>query len=142
MRVLIADDQRDAGASLADLVRLCRHEVVGVVTSGLEAMTAYTSRQPDIVLMDYWMAKLNGATACRNILAKDPAARIIFVSGGVSPAEVADLGAVTVLTKPVGLQRLYDALQTAANLPVDLPFSTEASPDLSDALSTSSRSAA
>ncbi len=142
MRVLIADDQRDAGASLADLVRLCRHEVVGVVTSGLEAMAAYTNRRPDIVLMDYWMSKLNGATACRNILAKDPAARIIFVSGGVSPAEVADLGAVTVLTKPVGLHRLYDALHAAASRPVNLPISEEVSPDMTEALTVPAQSAA
>src|SRR6266404_3461510 len=81
MRVLIADDQRSVGTSLADLVSCCNHEVVEVVGSGLDAIQAYTRHQPDVVLMDYWMPKLNGATACRNILAKHPSAKIILVSG-------------------------------------------------------------
>ena len=38
MRVLIADDQKSVGTSLADLVRLRQHEVVEVVGSGLEAL--------------------------------------------------------------------------------------------------------
>src|SRR2546430_16841013 len=81
MRVLIADDQKSVGTSLADLVRLCRHEVVEVVGSGVEAIQAYGRHHPDVVLMDYQMPKLNGATACRNIMAKYPEAPVILVSG-------------------------------------------------------------
>src|SRR3981189_1143314 len=80
VRILIADDQRGVGTTLAAMVAICQHEVVEVVGSGLEAIQAYDKYKPDLVLMDYWMAKLNGATACRNILAKDPTARIILVS--------------------------------------------------------------
>jgi two-component system chemotaxis response regulator CheY len=125
MRVLIADDQRDAGTTLADLVRLCQHEVVGVVASGLEAVTAYSNRRPDIVLMDYWMSKLNGVTACRNILAKDPTARIIFVSGILELGDFPDLATFTVLTKPVGLNRLYDALHALSGSTSTEPSTSE-----------------
>jgi CheY-like chemotaxis protein len=118
MRVLIADDQKDVGTSLADLVTHCNHEVVGVVSSGFEAIQAYSRHRPDAVLMDYWMSKLNGATACRNILAKDPAARIILVSGSPPNTDMRDSGAVAVLLKPVNLHGLYAALYTAANPPV------------------------
>jgi CheY-like chemotaxis protein len=112
MRVLIADDQKSVGTSLAELVRLCQHEVVEVVGSGLEAIHAYERHHPDVVLMDYYMPKLNGATACRNIVAKHPTARVILVSG--SPQEIADSGALTVLIKPVRLDQLYAALYDAA----------------------------
>ncbi len=100
MRVLIADDQRSVGTSLAELVRHCNHEIVGVVGSGVEAIQAYSLHHPDVVLMDYWMPKLNGATACRNIIAKDPTARIILVSGW-SPSNgiVGDSGAVALLSE-------------------------------------------
>jgi two-component system chemotaxis response regulator CheY len=111
MRVLIADDQKSVGTSLAELVRRCQHEVVEVVTSGLEAIHAYARHRPDVVLMDYQMPKLNGATACRNIVAKYPDARIILVSG--SPKEIAGSGAVALLLKPVQLDRLYAALYDA-----------------------------
>ncbi|MDQ2919847.1 MAG: response regulator transcription factor [Verrucomicrobiota bacterium] len=114
MRILIADDQKSVGTTLAALVCGCKHEVVEVVGSGLEAIHAYSRHRPDVVLMDYWMSKLNGATACRNILAKDPAARIILVSGFDPGGEARDAGAIAVLQKPVGLRRLEEALEVAA----------------------------
>lgn len=112
MRVLIADDQKSVGASLAELVKRCQHEVVEVVTSGLEAIQAYGRHQPDVVLMDYQMPKLNGATACRNIVAKYPDARVILVSG--APREIADSRATAILMKPVNLDQLYAALYDAS----------------------------
>jgi len=115
VRVLIADDQKSVGTSLAELVRLCHHEVVEVVGSGLEAIQAYGRHKPDVVLMDYQMPKLNGATACRNIMAKYPDARVILVSG--SSKEIAGSGALTLLIKPVKLDQLYSALYDAAHPP-------------------------
>ncbi|MEO5722477.1 MAG: response regulator transcription factor [Chthoniobacterales bacterium] len=114
MRILIADDQKTVGTTLAALVCRCKHDVVEVVGSGLEAIQAYERHKPDIVLMDYWMSKLNGATACRNILAKDPTARVILVSGWSPGSEPIDSGAIAVLQKPVGLARLEEALIAAA----------------------------
>lgn len=125
MRILIADDQKSVGASLADLVSLCQHEVVEIVGSGLEAIQAYSRHHPDIVLMDYWMSKLNGATACRNIRARDPGARIILVSGCSACEDAIDAGAIAVLAKPVGLRRLQDALE-AARRPMSISISRAA----------------
>jgi two-component system chemotaxis response regulator CheY len=113
MRVLIADDQKSVGTTLAHLVLECNHEVVEVVGSGLEAIQAYTRHNPDIVLMDYWMSKLNGGTACRNILAKNPSARVILVSGWSHLRDLDDSGAVAVLAKPVDIGQLEYALNTA-----------------------------
>ncbi len=113
MRVLIADDQKTVGTTLADLVTHCNHEVVEVVGSGFEAIQAYTRHHPDVVLMDYWMSKLNGATACRNILAKDPFARVILVSGWSPTTDLSESGAVSILSKPVSLHLLEEALNAA-----------------------------
>jgi CheY-like chemotaxis protein len=118
MRVLIADDQKSVGTTLADLVTHCNHEVVEVVGSGFEAIQAYSRHQPDIVLMDYWMSKLNGATACRNILAKDPMARVILVSAWAPTSDLDQSGAVAVLSKPVDLTQLMDALNASTSLPI------------------------
>ena len=122
MRVLIADDQRDVGRSLADLVRCCNHDIVAVVGSGLEAIQAYTRYHPDLVLMDYRMPKFNGATACRNILSKDPLARIILVTGWSPSDEAGASGAIAILPKPVDFERLNATLQSVAQmLPVPSP---------------------
>jgi two-component system chemotaxis response regulator CheY len=118
MRVLIADDQKSVGTTLAELVVHCDGEVVEVVGSGLEAIQAYTRHQPDVVLMDYCMSKLNGATACRNILARDPDARVILVSGMYGPTDVASSGAAAMLQKPIGLGRLAEVLHSVAKRPV------------------------
>jgi DNA-binding NarL/FixJ family response regulator len=58
------------------------------------------------------MPKLNGATACRNIVSKYPDARVILVSG--HPHEVANSGALAILMKPVNLDQLYAALYDAS----------------------------
>src|SRR5438477_12186393 len=114
MRILIADDQRSVGTTLAALVSHCQHEVVEVVGSGLEAIQAYDRYKPDVVLMDYWMAKLNGATACRNIVSKDPGARVILVSAWSPTEHPEDSGAIAVLAKPVDLELLEKAFTNAA----------------------------
>jgi two-component system chemotaxis response regulator CheY len=114
MRVLIADDQKGVGVTLAALVENCGHEVVQVVGSGLEAIQAYTRLKPDVVLMDFSMPRLNGATACRMILSKDPNAKIVIVTAAPGPAAEADTGAIAIIAKPVDLGRLYAALYDAA----------------------------
>ena len=118
MRVLIADDQKSVGTTLATLVSHCNHQVVEVVGSGFEAIQAYTRHHPDLVLMDYWMSRLNGATACRNILARDPSARVILVSGWSPATELGSSGAMAVLSKPVHLERLAEILDYVERQPV------------------------
>ena len=113
MRVLVADDQKNVGTSLAELVGQCAHEVVQVVGSGFEAIQAYARHQPDVVVMDYRMPKLNGATACRYILANHPHARIILISGWASH-HLTGIGALSVLEKPITLDQLQIALEAAS----------------------------
>jgi CheY-like chemotaxis protein len=111
MRVLIADDQPTVASTLALLVNAARHHVVKVVSSGAEAIQAYHTCRPDIVLMDYSMAKLNGGTAARYILAEDPGARIVFVTSRLAE-DLAGEGAIGFLQKPVELKELEELLNS------------------------------
>ncbi len=117
MRVLIADDEKAFSSVLADLVRSCGHEVVGVVHSGLDAIRSYRLHKPDVVLMDFAMAKLNGLTACRNILSEDPGGCILFLSGFGERSELTpeSSGALAVLQKPINRARLEEVLHDAAS---------------------------
>jgi len=110
--VLIAEDNKLVAATLAAMLGASNHEVVEMVGSGLEAIQAYERHKPDVVIMDYLMDRLNGLTACRNILARDPAARIILVSGALGPRELSltRSGACAILQKPVTVQQLHDLL--------------------------------
>jgi CheY-like chemotaxis protein len=115
MRVLIADDQKGVGTTLAALVSTCDHEVVEVVGSGFEAIQAYHRHRPDVVLMDYHMPRLNGATACRNILSRYPMANVILVSGVAGAEDLSHSGATAVLSKPIDLASLKILLSAPAS---------------------------
>jgi len=117
VRVLIADDEKSFSAVLADLVRACGHDVVSVVHSGLDAIRAYRQHKPDVVLMDFAMARLNGLTACRNILSEDPDGCILFLSGVSEREELTPQysGALAVLQKPISRVRLEEVLRDAAS---------------------------
>jgi CheY-like chemotaxis protein len=88
------------------LVSECDHEVVEVVGSGFEAIQAYHRHQPDVVLMDYHMPRLNGATACRNILSRYPNANVILVTGVAGAKDLPRSGSIAILSKPVDLAKL------------------------------------
>ena len=112
MRVLIVDDDKVFARLLAQLVGICQHEVADVVSSGLEAIRSYQKNTPDVVLMDFDMEKLNGLTACRNILSHDPAGRVVFLSGIASAVDLSPAysGAIAVLSKPITAQQLKELL--------------------------------
>lgn len=65
-RLLIADDLKDSADSLAMLLKLIGHEV-RVAYDGEEAVLAAESFQPEVILLDIGMPKLNGYDACRSI---------------------------------------------------------------------------
>lgn len=111
MRVLIVDDDRAFATTFAALVASCGHEVVDVVFSGLDAIRSYTKHRPAVVLMDYQMGRLNGLTACRNILSSDPAGRVVFLSGiGDEESLGSESGAVAFLRKPIKVAELQSVL--------------------------------
>ena len=124
MRVLIAEDDKAVAGTLAAMVRSSKHEVVEIVGSGLDAIHAYERHKPDVVVMDYLMSRLNGVTACRNILAKDPAARIILVSGAIGPKELSlsHSGAIAILQKPISVAQIQEVLDTLASHQTLPPF--------------------
>lgn len=82
MRVVIADD---AAASRL----LMRHtlqtsgafDVVGEAADGLEAVDLAAQQQPDLVLLDLIMPRLDGPEAASRIRAVSPSARIVILSG-------------------------------------------------------------
>src|SRR3954471_22414092 len=68
-RVLVADDNVDAGESLAMLLRLDGHEVE-LASNGSDAVELFDRMKPEIAILDIGMPGLNGYEVARRIRQK------------------------------------------------------------------------
>ena len=81
IRILIADDQRLFRQSLKYLIEQEKEiKVVGEAANGQDACTLAQELNPDIVLMDVDMPKLDGIDAARLILERKPKTKILMLS--------------------------------------------------------------
>lgn len=79
--VLLVDDQelfREIARSMFESTG--DFKVVAEAVDGIEAVNAYARYNPDFVLMDVQMARMNGIEAARHILQNDPRANVVLIS--------------------------------------------------------------
>jgi CheY-like chemotaxis protein len=65
-RILVADDNLDAGESLAMLLRLDGHEVE-LATNGTDALHLFERTRPEVAILDIGMPGLNGYEVAQRI---------------------------------------------------------------------------
>jgi two-component system LytT family response regulator len=109
LRVLIVDDEAPARMAVrAGLAQVGGVEVVGECANGFEAVKAVADTQPDVVLLDVQMPKLDGFEVLELI---DRAVPVVFVTAYDEFALRAfDVHAVDYLLKPFTDRRLAEAL--------------------------------
>lgn len=118
VRVLIADDAADLRLLLRHrLRREERFEVVAEACDGAEAVDLAVRHQPDVVVLDLSMPRLDGLQAAQRIRSEVPEARIVVLSGYPEAAmreQALAAGAVAYVEKDADLAPLCDAIRTAA----------------------------
>ena len=78
-RVLVVDDNRDAAESLAMFLKLSGHDTY-IAHDGLEAVDKAAQLNPDIILLDIGLPKINGLEAARRIRKQSQGNRPVLVA--------------------------------------------------------------
>jgi CheY-like chemotaxis protein len=78
-RILVADDNEDAAMSLALILSMLGHET-RTANDGLEAIEIAEQFQPDVVLLDIGMPKLNGYETARRLRQKARGEQLLLVA--------------------------------------------------------------
>jgi CheY-like chemotaxis protein len=118
MRVLIVDDCKDTVDSLSILLGIWGHEV-RVAYDGATALTTAGSFQPEVVLLDILLPRLNGYQVARQLrqLPEMSGAMLVAVSGYAENDDFAksqEAGFDRQLVKPVELDELQRLLAQRA----------------------------
>ena len=79
MRILVVDDNRDAAASLAMVLRMLGADV-RIAHDGQSAIDAFASSDPAVVLLDIGMPEMNGYEVARTLRARFPERRAALVA--------------------------------------------------------------
>jgi len=120
VRLIIADDDRDAAETLAELLRLLVARPIEIVLAfdGKEALAATTSRAPlpDAVIMDIQMPRMDGLNAAIEIRSAlgSSAPTLIAMTGHLGIPKVAGVSGAFdhVLLKPVNVDKLLRLLRS------------------------------
>jgi two-component system chemotaxis response regulator CheY len=91
-------------------------EICGEAVNGNEAVKLYAELKPDLVTMDITMKEKDGLEAARDILSKDPNARIVMVTALGQEKMLMDslaLGVKDFVVKPFEAERIVSAVQKA-----------------------------
>ena len=115
--ILVVDDEPDVLEGLRNMVTAIGY-AVDSAGSGNLALEHYKKHRPDVVLMDWKMANMDGAACAREIVSIDPAARVILISGyqeGAGNEIEAGLKNVIkdFIVKPFDLKKLSEVIEKA-----------------------------
>ena len=118
LTVLLIDDHRVVAEGLESL--LSTYSDINVVASERSVQAgvdSFREHRPDVVLMDVSMPEVDGIEGTRRILAVDPAAKVIALTGFATENLVADVieaGATGYMLKSVSGPELTTAIRSVA----------------------------
>jgi DNA-binding NarL/FixJ family response regulator len=118
IRVLLVDDHPVVREGLRGILSAEDGiEVVGEAGSAPDAVAAARAYEPDVVLMDLRMPDGDGVQATRDLLARDPACRVVVLTTYENDADIlraVEAGATGYLLKDAGRSELAAAIRAAA----------------------------
>ena len=118
VRVLVVDDHPVVrGGVVGWLAAQDDIDVVGEAGDGLEALALVAEHEPDVVLMDLRMPRMDGVAATERLAVAYPAVRVLVLTTYDTDADIVravEAGATGYLLKDTPLPQLADAVRAAA----------------------------
>jgi CheY-like chemotaxis protein len=114
MKVLVADDNRDAAMSLGALLELSNHEVL-IAHDGEQALTMARDAMPEAMILDIGMPRITGDQVARAVRHEPWGAHVLMVAvtGWGQPEDKERASAAGFdhhLTKPVDVEQMEKLL--------------------------------
>jgi DNA-binding LytR/AlgR family response regulator len=118
LRTLIVDDEPIARKILREeLGSFDGVQIIGEADNGVSALEKISADQPDLVLLDLQMPQMGGLEVVRNLKRGTHMPVIVIVTAYDKYAVQAfEAGAIDYLLKPVGVDRLAEAVERAKRL--------------------------
>lgn len=137
LRVVVAEDEGLIRMDVVATLQEAGYEVVGEAADGEEAVRLATELEPDLVVMDIKMPKMDGISAAEKIsVLKIPVVLLTAFSQADLVARAADAGAMAYVTKPFKPTDLLPAIQIALSRHEELVSLESEIFDLNDRLET------
>jgi DNA-binding NarL/FixJ family response regulator len=115
IRVVLADDHAMVREALAQILNESGGiEVVGQAADGAEALEVAAEKQPDVIVLDYSMPKLNATTAIESLLRRKPDLKILILTVHENihyAVKVLECGAHGYVVKSAAAAELLEAIQ-------------------------------
>jgi DNA-binding response OmpR family regulator len=121
-RILVVDDDPDIRANLADILHDMDYDV-DVAPDGASALELARATPHDLVLLDLRMPGMNGLEVYRQLKQLWPGMPVIVVTAyanGDAAAEILAAGACDIVSKPVDVPRLLEAIEGLIDRPLVL----------------------
>src|ERR1700755_1910372 len=119
-RILVVDDAAFMRKMVSDALTKGGHEVVGEAGNGNEAIARFQELKPDLMTLDITMPEKDGLAALAEIVAADPAAKVVMCSALGQESKVLEaikLGAKDFVVKPFQPARVIEAVDKALAYP-------------------------
>jgi len=137
LRVVVAEDEALIRMDVVATLQEAGYEVVGEGADGEEAVKLASELEPDLVVMDIKMPKLDGISAAERISElKIPVVLLTAFSQADLVARAAEAGAMAYVTKPFKPSDLLPAIQIALSRHEELTSLEAEIADLNDRLET------
>jgi len=132
LRVLIADDDPDFRAALAEIIRQePSFELVGAAGDADETVRLARERAADVALVDVKMPRGGGPAAARGLRSAAPACVALALSGyddAATVTEMLEAGAAGYLVKGASVNEIVDGVSRCAFVPPGSPGAAAAAP--------------